>query len=198
MMKKEENFREFLGYIGLIVMIIGLVLAIFFANTYWYSFFVIGGTLFLAYVNKKIKNKSLFNVLAKDKIKFFYIWISYIFLSVIIEIVGRFILDFWYYPTYNFFDEIINVYLIGYPFALFMTYETFILIYSKVKNFLVTFVGTTIISGFIHEIPNTFAYEWVYTIRYEIFEILNINVVVIFGWFILVLLAFIIQNKVFK
>ena len=189
------SLKSFAGYSGFILMILGVILALFFANPFWYSFFVIGGTLFFGYLNYKINNKSIFNIFEKSKQRFIYIWVSYIILAFIIEIVGRFLLNLWYYPHYSLFEELVNVYLIGYPFALFMLYETFILINYKIKSLGLIITITTLVSAFIHEFPNTFVYEWAYTIPYVTFEILRINIVVIVGWVILVLASFIIQGK---
>ena len=51
-----------LGIIGLTLAVYGIISAIFFANVTWYSYFVIGGTFFLAWINKILKNQSLFNM----------------------------------------------------------------------------------------------------------------------------------------
>ena len=110
----------------------------------------------------------------------------YLLFTLLIEFVGRFILNFWDYPSFNLEDRIIHVFLIGYPFAFFFIHESFKLIHKKVDSFSVAIIITTILNTFIHEIPNLFAQEWIYTIPSISFEILSINIVVIIGWIILI------------
>ena len=188
-----RNLGKILGFLGLILILTGLLLALQFASQVWYTPFVIGGTLFLGYLNDKNK-QGVFNIYRKNKMNFLRIWAVYIITALIIEVLGRYILKLWYYPSFTLTEEIIHVYLIGYPFALFMTYETYVLIHEKVKEYWEAIIVTTVLSAFLHEIPNTFAWEWVYTIPRVTREVLGINVVVIGGWIVLALLAFTVEH----
>jgi hypothetical protein len=173
----------FLGIIGLLFAIYGVVSAILYSNATWYSYFVVGGTFFLAWINLILKNDSIFE---KCKIYILKTYGLYLLFTIAIEIVGRFILNFWHYPFFNLADKIIHVFLIGYPFAFFFIYESVKLIRMKVPSLAVTIILATLINAFVHEVPNIFAWEWVYTIPYVTFEILQINIVIIVGWVILI------------
>jgi hypothetical protein len=176
--------KLFLGIIGFILLGYGLITAIFYSNIFWYSFFVVGGTLFVGYVNYVLKGKSIFSFNKKEIIK---TYLFYLISALAIDFVGRFILNLWQYPFYDVSKQVINVFLVGYPFAFFLIYETFILIKFLFRKPGLSFILTMIISAFAHEIPNTFAWEWKYIIPYISFEILKINIVVIVGWAILII-----------
>ncbi len=83
-------------------------------------------------------------------------------------------------------DEFVHVFLVGYPFAFFFVRESFIMISKKTGSLAPAIVLTTLVNAFIHEIPNTFVWEWVYNIPYVTLKIFQINIVVIAGWVILV------------
>lgn len=178
-----KKYHHILGVIGLIIAIYGILSAIIYSNVTWYSYFVIGLTFFLAWLNQILNNNSLFE---KNIIYILKVYGIYLLSTILIEIVGRLILNFWHYPSFNLTDKIIHVLLIGYPFAFFSIHESFKLIYKKISSFKISIIITTFINAFIHEIPNIFAWEWVYTIPYISFEIVQINIVVIVGWIILI------------
>lgn len=169
------------GLIGFILVLYGVISAVFYANTTWYSYFVIGVTLFLGYINYRLDNES---ILRKRPVYILKTFAFYLVIAVVIELIGRFWLNLWNYPSFNLTDEIIHVFLIGYPFAFFSIYESFVLL-RKRFSFIVTIILTTLINGFAHEIPNTFAWEWVYTVSFG-FEILQINILAIIAWTILI------------
>lgn len=187
-LSKMKKYFHFLGIIGLLLAIYGVASAIWYSNVTWYSYLVIGITFFLAWINKILKNESLFE---KSKIYLLKTYGVYLFFTILIEIIGRFILNLWNYPSFNLTDKVIHVFLIGYPFAFFSIHESLKLIRKKVPSLPVTIILATLINAFVHEIPNTFAWQWVYTIPYVTIEILQINIIVIIGWFILIVIPLI-------
>ena len=78
-----KNCVPLMGLVGLILAAYGLVSAIFYASVVWYSFFVIGLTLFLGYLNHLLGNESLFKRRIIDVLK---IYVLYVFFTVIIEL----------------------------------------------------------------------------------------------------------------
>lgn len=178
-----KKYYHILGIIGLFFAVYGMASAILCSNVTWYSYFVIGGTFFLAWINQILKNDSLFE---KSKINLLKTYGLYLLSAILIEIIGRFILNFWHYLSFNFTDKVIHVFLIGFPFAFFFIHESFKLIRKKVPSLSIIIILTTFINAFVHEVPNTFAREWIYTIPYITFEILQINIVVIIGWVVLI------------
>lgn len=180
--------------IGLVVVLYGLFSAISLSSQVWYSYFVIGGTFFIGYLNYKFKNKTLFWDLEKNKLKVLETYFFYIIATISIELVGRFWLHFWYYPNFGIAEQIVHVLLIGYPFAFFFIYESFVLLNKWIKKFSVLFIVSMITNAFLHEIPNIFAWEWIYTIPYIRLEIFQINIVVILGWSVLIAVPLITQK----
>lgn len=178
-----KKYFHLIGILGLLLALYGLFSAIFFANIFWYSYFVIGGTFFLAYINFRCRKPS---ILEQQKIYLAKTYILYLLITFLIEAVGRFWLHFWEYPSFTLFDQIIHVFLIGYPFAFFFISESLTLIKKKVSSLTLTIVIATLANAFLHEIPNIFAWEWKYTIPLVTFEIFGINVVVLLGWVILI------------
>ncbi len=178
-----KKYFHILGVSGLLLATYGVVSAILYSNVIWYSYFTIGGTFFLAWINRILKNDPLFE---KSKIYLLKTYGLYLFFTILIEIVGRFILNLWYYPFFDLTDEIIHGFLIGYPFAFFFIHESFKLIRKKVHSLTLTIILTTLINAFIHEVPNTFVWAWIYTIPYVTLEVLEINIVVIVGWVVLI------------
>ncbi len=176
--------REVFLLSGLFLFLYGLYLAFFQHSYYWYTPFVLGGTLFFSQINRH--HSSLRFIAKKHPSVFFKLYILYFLITILIEIIGRLILGLWYYPFFSSAEIILHVFLIGYPFALFFVQELFFYIHYHFRNIPVTFMTTLIISSFLHEIPNIFAWEWVYTIPYVHYEIFEINIIVLLGWSLLV------------
>lgn len=121
-------------------------------------------------------------------------YLAYLIITVAIEIVGRGMLQLWSYPHLSSAAQVIHVFVIGYPFAFFLIFESYKLLKKVLKSTTQTIIITTLISASIHEIPNIFAWEWKYTIPFIRFEILQVNIVVIIGWIILVLIPLFVDD----
>ena len=186
--------KTYFHLIGLLIALYGAISAIFYSNIIWYSYFVVGGTLFLAYANSRLENDS---ILKEDKKYIMKTYGIYLLFAVLIEIAGRFALGLWNYPYFSPMDEFVHIFLIGYPFAFFFVRESFTLI-NKKTGLMAAIVLTTLVNAFVHEIPNTFVWEWVYTIPYVTLEIFQINIVVIVGWAILVAVPLITKRIIDK
>jgi hypothetical protein len=111
-----KKYPLIFGIIGLLLAVYGVGSAVLYSNVTWYSYFVVGGTFFLGWINHILKNDSLFE---KSKMYLLKTYGVYMLFTILIEIVGRFILNFWDYPSFNLTDEVIHVFLIGYPFGFF-------------------------------------------------------------------------------
>ena len=173
-----------LGFLGFLLLVYGLVSSILYSNFTWYSYFVVGTTLFFAFINYLLKNDSLFEKNLKYLLK---TYLTYILFTILIEVIGRFILHFWYYPHFNYINQLVHVLLIGYPFAFFSIYEFYKIINKYILNSILAVIVVTILCVFTHELPNIYSWEWIYTIPYIKFNILNINIIVIIGWVFLIL-----------
>ncbi|MCF7812354.1 hypothetical protein K9M59_02010 [Candidatus Gracilibacteria bacterium] len=192
-MKKILPFLA--GMLGLLFLLYGISSAILWGNVIWYSFFVIGGTLFLGWMNFYFRNNSIFEK------SFSYIlkaYVLYLVATLLIEYIGREIFGWWYYPEFSLNEKIIHVFLIGYPFGLFMIHESWKLIRTKISSFALALVGTTLINAFVAEWPNTFAWEWIYTVPYFPWEIFQINIFIIFMWVFLVFIPIVVEKILAK
>ncbi len=175
-----------LGIAGFAMAAYGLVAAIVQGSVVWYSYFVIGGSLFLGLINYLLGRESLFSYLRNNKIRVLKTYILYVLGAIVIEFIGRFLLNLWYYPAFSVTEELIHVFLIGYPFAFFFLFESFVLARHFIMSFWPAFTFVAIISAFAHEVPNLYAFEWVYTVPYVTLAIFQINIVILIGWFVLV------------
>ena len=162
----------------------------------WYGYFVVGGAVFLASVNYGKGEKTLLWLLENDKKRLVRIYLLYTLAAVAIELVGRFGFHLWHYNLHGSLVQFINVFLITYQFAFFLIYELFILLRKYIATIPFLFAVLVVINAFVHEIPNTFAHEWVYTIPGISYEIFGINIVVIAGWSILVAVPFLVRRIV--
>jgi len=162
--------------IGLLLAGYGIFSALAFGSQVWYSFFVVGGTIFLLNLGKSKVDGCK---------KFLKTYALYLVATAGIELVGRQLLGLWYYPSFGLPEMMIHVFMIGYPFAFFMAGETYRLLNGIFSPGIAFFI-TSFLSAFLHELPNTFAWEWIYTVPYVTFEILKINIIVIAGWPILI------------
>lgn len=188
------NLNKTIGFLGFILFVYGAISAILFSSPIWFSFYAIGGTFFIGYINVKLKNTSILKEFNNKKLIFLLNYAFYVFAAVLIELLGRGLLNLWYYPSFDFAKTAIHVFLIGYPFSFFFIRESYILVGKFVKNKVWVFVLTAISNALIHEIPNTFAWEWKYTISFLPIELLNINILVILGWFFLVFVAIVVDK----
>lgn len=180
-----KTYFHILGTVGLLLAIYGygVASAILYSNIPWYIYYTVGGTFFLAWLNQFVENDSLFG---KSTIYLLKTYGLYLLFTILIEIVRRCILILGNYPSFNLTNEYIHLFFIGYPFAFFYINESFKLILSKIHPVPITIILVTFIDAFVHEISSIFAWEWVYTIPYITFEVLQVNIVVIVGWVILI------------
>ena len=185
---------RFTGFFGIAAFLFGLYLAFFIHSKIWYSFFVIGGFLFLESINSKREN-SIFS----DKKRFLALFFAFFIAGIIIEIIGNLWLNMWKLPDLNKSEYIFHVLLIGYPFPCLFGLEFLTLLSrffpSKNIRFIILPFGA-LIFGLINEYPNTYAYEWRYN-SLPLGEFLGIPIMILFLW-LLLLLTIPIKKFVFK
>ena len=182
--------------IGIIIILYSLILTILFHNPIGCVFFVSGAFLFFSSLNYHLKNQSTIKLLQTNKPRVLRLYLLFLAATILIEIAGRIILHLWVWPNFDTLELILYVILIGYPISFFFYYELFILI-KKGTNMIASIITTTIIAAIALELPNTFAWGWIYTIPYINLEILKVNIVVWLGWIILIAIP-LIANKIIK
>lgn len=173
-----RRLLTFLGPIGLMLALYGIATAVLYENGRWYNFFTIGGTFFLADLALMLRGDA---ILCLPWQQLLLRYCLYVVVGKFFEVVFCQILGLWYYPDFH-----ITEILIGYPFAFFMIHESWQLIRPRFAVVSHAFIVTTLFHAFAHELPNTVAKEWVYTIPHITQNILGINIVVIAGWSLLV------------
>lgn len=186
--------RAWISFIGLGLAGYGLVSALFFAGATWYSYYASGGAVALSYLNYRLGRASLLDEICERRTGFLKTYALYLLAGILIEALGRFLLHLWVYPAFDLGDEIVHVFLIGYPASFFFISETLVLIGPALPSRGLTLLIATLLNAFVQEYPNTFAWEWRYNIPYVSLEILRINVVVIAGWAILIVIPLIVKR----
>ncbi len=170
--------------LGVILTLYGLVSAFTAMNVFWYGIFVVGLTFLFGSINLWLGNKTVFSKSSPYILKLYLIYFA---VGLLIEVIGRLMLNLWYaHESLTFQIQVFEVFLIVYPFVLFSVYELFVFLKSYLKSNVAAFISTWLLYAFISELPNTFVYEWVYTIPYITLEIMHINIAVIISWAVLV------------
>lgn len=114
-----ELIKVALGWIGLIISLYGTHSAIFNANMYWYSYFVIGSFLFFDRLDVFVNNDSNITRLLQGRWQtLFYSYLTFFLSALVVDLlIGRYLADMIRYPHYDNLESFIHVILIGYPFA---------------------------------------------------------------------------------
>jgi hypothetical protein len=109
-----------LGLIGFFISFYGIYSAIFNANIYWYSYFVIGSFLFFDPLDAAVnKDSNITRLLQGHWQTVFYSYLTFILSALVIDLlIARYIANMFLYPHYDITDFFIHVIWIGYPFAL--------------------------------------------------------------------------------
>lgn len=178
---------KYLVPVGLFLFAFGLYLAFFKHSDIWYSFFLIGGFLFLEGINYP----KGFSIL-KNRKWFLQTWLIFIVIAVVIEIVGNLWLNLWDYPTFSKLNYLIHLLVTGYVFTGFFGLELFVLlqrIFTSRKSQIIILPISSFLFGYLNEYPNIFAYEWKY-VNWPFGEFLGIPILVSFLWIILLFVLF--------
>lgn len=162
--------------IGAVLLFLGLILALFFHSAIWYSPFVVGGFLLFESLNTRYG----FSILSSKR-KFLVVWLIFILLGILIELITNTWLDLFDYPYYGKSLYLINVTIIGYPFVGFFGLEFFIWLHNRFKKKTMMLFPAAFIFGYVNELPNLLAYEWRYK-NWPLGELLGIPILVSIFW----------------
>jgi len=72
----------------------------------------------------------------------------------------------------------------------------YVLLKSKIKASFIPLAISVVMGIIIWEIPNLFSKDWIYYIPAINLEIFNLNIIIIFGWTLLILIPFYIYKIV--
>ncbi len=191
--KKYKNLRKISIIASLILVIISPIL-FYLKSPVWYYPGVLGVWLLFDNLSHLRKNKTTLDLILKgDYKKFVILYLTLLLFGFLIEGIGSLLLKFWSYPklwSYEPLSKLIFINTIGYLFwpSILMSFrETFNVLYSLLKNKVLSIVASMIIGIFIWEIPNTFSKDWIYKFPYSNMEIFNINIIIVIAWTILII-----------
>jgi len=111
--------------IGLALTGFSLHLAIVRQNPTWYTPFVVGSYLLFGAINCLLRGRSTLVVAVVHTKRFLQLYTILMLLGFIIDLLlGRLLGDFWIYPSLSRLDQVIHVWLLGYPLALLSAVES--------------------------------------------------------------------------
>jgi len=111
---------------GICLALLSLYLAFIARDPRWYTPFVLGTYLLFGASNHLAQNRSTLSAAFSYPKHFFRLYLLLAILSFLIDLLlGRFLGDFWVYPSFDTLDQIVHVWLLGYPLALLSAVESF-------------------------------------------------------------------------
>jgi hypothetical protein len=196
----KARFKNLLaGALGVTLVLISICL--YFQNShFWFFFGAIGAWLSLDSLLYMRNGNSTLGLIYKGHYKTFSkYYLDMWLLGMVIE-SWAYYFELWDYKLYTlivsgkleissfslFFLIAIGFFI--YPFILMHFKEMFALINSYLKSWFASLILSVVIGILIWEIPNTYSYDWKYTIDVIDYEIFNVNVFIIFAWIILIAL----------
>lgn len=193
-MKARDNI--WILIIGIIISIISFG-SLFYGWGLWYFPAVIGVWFIFDYFSSKKNKNTAIQLFNNNKKEFFNLYLLMFFLGCAIELLGKFILNFWSYPYQtNLILDLLG--LAVYPFILISFREMYESLNLIIKNKIILIISSMLLGIIIWEIPNLLLYSWIYKIPYVNLEIFKINIVVIIGWIILIAFPVWIYNRFFQ
>lgn len=176
------------------VIIIGYPFAFFSV----YEMFMVFDTLIsripvIKKTNRYVNSRSNF----KSKSCLFLLILSATFL--IFPILNFYINNNAYANKIVFFAALMNIFLFDYINYLISKNSILFNILSGNYKLIISLFITIVVAAFLHEVPNTFALEWVYqNIPFTQFKILDVNILVLtFGWIFLVIVPITLYRLIF-
>lgn len=136
---KSIEVRFYLSLFGLFLSSFAVTSTIFFGYYFWYTFFLVGGILFLDYFNFRMWNHSLLNPIFTGRAKLFLSMFFFVAVPVGIAIdliYGRIFGNLWYYPHLNAWRKAVFPIFSYYPLGGFLSYEIFYFVCGGSKKWL--------------------------------------------------------------
>ena len=195
----KKSIHKTVFYIGLVIFLTSIILGFSGINN-WMFLIAIGGWLVFDYLASLKKKETTFQLLLKDKKKFFSVYLMLIFYGGTAEIVGRYILGWWIYPQVTSIPHEMLILLITYPIGSMFAREAFQTVNAHIKSYSTAVIITTLVNIVIWEIPNLFSYDWLYTVPYlEELTIFNhLNILIFLTWPLLIIFPLIVYDIVLK
>lgn len=110
---------------GFGVTVLSLYLAFLARDATWYTPFVLGTYLLFGASNHLVQGRSTLLAVFSYPKHFLRLYLLLTMLTFVIDLpLGRLLGDFWTYPSFDTLDQVIHVWLLGYPLALLSAVET--------------------------------------------------------------------------
>ncbi len=186
-------------YTGLVIFIFSMFLA-FSGVSNWMFLMPIGGWLISDYLAASRDKTTTLKLFMKDKEKFFYLSVLLFFYASSAELVGRYILGWWVYPTISSKYHEFLILLIVYPFGSAFVREIFQYVNSYIKSYGLSILIVALIHIIVWEVPNLFSYDWKYTVPYlaNLTVLNHINILIILAWPLLIIFPLMIYKIVLR
>ncbi len=198
MIKKRGNrVPAIIGFSGLILLFLSLI-AIFYKLHNWHFLAAIGSWFLFDYLASFKTKDTAFQLLTRDKKTFLNLYLVMFLLGGTIEIIGRFILNYWIYPfiTSLIFEFILLLY---YPFILFSFRELYVAFTRASGIKWMAFIITMLIGILLWQVGGFFSGDWEYVVPfYSNIKLFNLHFFFIIGSALLVLIPVYIYRNIFK
>ncbi len=178
-----------------ILLLICSGLLYFYKSIVWYNFAVWGWWLFFDCLSHWKGNKTTLDlILQKKYYDFFKLYGLLLLISVIMEVVASIVFSLWSYPKLWEIEPLWLLILVNfwgylsYPIILISFMETYAFLYTLIRRKWIAVISFLVVGIVIWEVPNIFSQDWIYHIPWVDYNLLGLNVVVIFGWVILLLI----------
>lgn len=133
-------------------------------------------------------------LLANNSKKFFLIYTIYLIGAIALEMVGRYVVHFWYYPSIDTWWEE-GLLFITYPFVFFSFREVYEWIFLLSKTKFLSIILSTFIAMLWCEIPNSILAHWIYTMPFMPNVFGNLNLFALMLWPLFILFSVYLYNR---
>lgn len=195
--KSDAKVPVIIGVSGFVLIFLSLV-AIFNKVHNWHFMAAIGIWLFSDYLASLKTKDTAFQLLARDKKAFLNLYLVMFFLGSAIEIIGRFILQYWSYPFINspIFEFILLLY---YPFILFSFRELYVAFTRAAEKKWMALIIVMLIGILFWQVGGFFSGDWDYLVPiYSNIKLFNLHFFFVIGSALLVLIPVYVYRVIFK
>lgn len=167
----------------------------FYKSIVWYNFAVWGWWLFFDCLSHWQGNKTTLDLILKKKYHdFLKLYGLLLLISVIMEVVVSLVFGLWSYPKLWGIEPpwlliLVNSWgYLSYPIIFISFMEMYAFFYTLIRRKWIAIISFLILGIVIWEVPNIFSQDWVYHIPFVDYNLGGLNLVVIFGWILLLLI----------
>ncbi|MBI2632718.1 hypothetical protein HYW75_06965 [Candidatus Pacearchaeota archaeon] len=195
--KRGKGVPAIIGISGFVLIFLSLI-AIFNNVHNWHFLAAIGVWFFSDYLASKKTKDTALQILMRDKKKFLKLYFIMFLIGIIIEIIGRFILQFWSYSFINspIFELVLLIY---YPFILFSFRELYVAFTRATEKKWMAMIIVMLIGVLLWQVGGFFSGDWDYQVQsYSNLKLFNLHFFFIIGSALLVLIPVYVYRNIFN